>query len=99
METIATNSIFFILLTHCFSLKGDSDTHAKTPTVKTGPKTLIVDFGDIEISEYPYVWLRENCQCSQCFNKDAIARLYLMDDLDMDVHPISLKVCINYLIF
>ncbi|KAK3875066.1 hypothetical protein Pcinc_020052 [Petrolisthes cinctipes] len=52
-----------------------------------------VRFCDDTSSRYPYVWLRENCQCPSCFNSDAVARLFLTDDLDLHVHPKDIQVC------
>ena len=40
-----------------------------------------------DANEYPAVWLRDNCQCPKCYNKNANARLLLMKDLDVDIKP------------
>ena len=45
-----------------------------------------------DVNEYPAVWLRDNCQCSRCYNKHANARLLLMKDLDVDVKPDRVSV-------
>ncbi|XP_038076167.1 gamma-butyrobetaine dioxygenase-like [Patiria miniata] len=37
----------------------------------------------------PYVWLRDNCRCSECFYPSASQRLMKMTDLDPDVIPSS----------
>lgn len=55
-------------------------------------KTVEVAFGDNSRSLYPHVWLRENCVCPQCFNKDAIARLFLIDDLDLNIEPSGIQL-------
>lgn len=55
-------------------------------------KTVTVMFGDESQSAYPHVWLRENCQCHECFNQDAIARLFLLEDLDLDMRPKNVRV-------
>ncbi|XP_038077859.1 gamma-butyrobetaine dioxygenase-like [Patiria miniata] len=46
-----------------------------------------VDSGDE--GKYPYVWLRDNCRCSECFYPSATQRLMKMTDLDPDVIPLS----------
>ncbi|XP_076066288.1 gamma-butyrobetaine dioxygenase-like [Oratosquilla oratoria] len=54
---------------------------------EVGPRSVKVEFFDGEPSEYPYVWLRENCQCSSCFNASAIARAFLLEELDLTITP------------
>ncbi|CAH1250334.1 BBOX1 [Branchiostoma lanceolatum] len=44
------------------------------------------------VSRFPYVWLRDNCQCPQCFNPDSRSRLVLMLDLDVNVSPVRVEV-------
>ena len=38
-------------------------------------------------SQYPMVWLRDNCQCPLCFHESSHSRRMLMKDLDLDVAP------------
>ncbi|XP_022082697.1 gamma-butyrobetaine dioxygenase-like [Acanthaster planci] len=38
---------------------------------------------------YPYVWLRDNCRCSECLHASSFQRLFLMADLDPEVVPLS----------
>ena len=46
---------------------------------------------------YPFVWLRDCCQCEDCFHPDSKARMILLEDLDLDVKPktvnVSMKFC------
>ena len=51
---------------------------------------LIVPEG-MEVHQFPAIWLRDNCQCSKCFNEHAQARLVLMRDLDINMKPISVE--------
>ncbi|CAH1250468.1 BBOX1 [Branchiostoma lanceolatum] len=44
------------------------------------------------VSRFPYVWLRDNCQCPQCFNPDSRSRLVLMSDLDVNVSPVRVEL-------
>ncbi|XP_078583873.1 gamma-butyrobetaine dioxygenase-like [Branchiostoma floridae x Branchiostoma japonicum] len=47
-----------------------------------------VEWSDGGVSSFPYVWLRDNCQCPQCFKPDSCSRLVLMSDLDVNVSPV-----------
>ncbi|XP_071809227.1 gamma-butyrobetaine dioxygenase-like [Asterias amurensis] len=38
---------------------------------------------------YPYVWLRDNCRCSQCYHSSSWQRSSKVADLDPDVIPSS----------
>ncbi|KAK4326521.1 hypothetical protein Pmani_002969 [Petrolisthes manimaculis] len=60
---------------------------------EVGERMVKIRFCDDTSSKYPYVWLRENCQCPSCFNSDAVARLFLTDDLDLHVRPKDIQVC------
>ncbi|XP_028650051.1 gamma-butyrobetaine dioxygenase [Erpetoichthys calabaricus] len=42
-----------------------------------------IQWNDGTQSLYPYVWLRDNCQCPLCFLQSAKARKILMTDLDV----------------
>ncbi|CAL4102201.1 unnamed protein product, partial [Meganyctiphanes norvegica] len=53
---------------------------------------VFVSFSDGTSGEFPCVWMRDNCQCSKCYNTHALARTTLLDDLDVDVEPTSIKV-------
>lgn len=58
--------------------------------------SLHVVFGDSTSSDLPYVWLRDNCQCSQCFSEGALGRKLLMQDLDLDVKPALISVSLLF---
>lgn len=55
-------------------------------------KTIEIGFGDKTRSLYPHVWLRENCQCNECYNHDAIARTFLVEELDLNIKPKEIQV-------
>ena len=61
-------------------LETDSRKHAKSTNVS-------IHWGDGRHDEYPSVWLRDNCQCPECYNKAARNRMMLMQNLDVDVSP------------
>ena len=41
---------------------------------------------------FPYVWLKDNCQCESCFHPVSKTRKILFQDLDPDIQPISALV-------
>ena len=47
---------------------------------------------------YPLVWLRDNCQCPNCFHPKSKARLSLMRDLDVDIKVKDVNVQENQVI-
>ncbi|CAG0917146.1 unnamed protein product [Notodromas monacha] len=55
-------------------------------------KYLEVSWGNGEVARYPWVWLRDNCQCPKCFQPSAKARLLVMKDLDVDCFPSEVKL-------
>ncbi|XP_064080350.1 gamma-butyrobetaine dioxygenase-like [Macrobrachium nipponense] len=55
-------------------------------------KTIEVGFGDKTRSLYPHVWLRENCQCHECFSQGAVARVFLVDELDLNIQPKKIQL-------
>ncbi|XP_035663162.1 gamma-butyrobetaine dioxygenase-like [Branchiostoma floridae] len=50
-----------------------------------------VEWSDGGVSRFPYIWLRDNCQCPQCFKRDSRCRLILMSDLDVNVSPVRVE--------
>ena len=57
--------------------------------------TITVTWDSGVTSEFPAVWLRDNCQCPQCFHESEIARNIVMSTLDVDVKPTELNVSFN----
>ncbi|XP_038052320.1 gamma-butyrobetaine dioxygenase-like isoform X2 [Patiria miniata] len=55
-------------------------------------KWYVADLSDYYSGKYPYVWLRDNCQCSQCYNKECLQRETLTADMDPEVLPASESV-------
>jgi hypothetical protein len=61
-----------------------------------------IHWNDGQNDDYPGVWLRDNCQCSQCYNKYSRNRMILMQDLDVNVKPEKLvskenQVCKSFI--
>ena len=42
-----------------------------------------------EVDKYPSVWLRDNCQCPDCFDPSSRQRKLLLRNLDADIQPVS----------
>ncbi|XP_078663612.1 gamma-butyrobetaine dioxygenase-like isoform X2 [Branchiostoma floridae x Branchiostoma belcheri] len=55
-------------------------------------RVVEVEWSGGGVSRFPYVWLRDNCQCQQCFNPDSHARLLLMADLDVRISPVRAEI-------
>ncbi|XP_050733899.1 gamma-butyrobetaine dioxygenase-like isoform X2 [Eriocheir sinensis] len=48
---------------------------------------LQVKFGDGTDGHLPFVWLRDNCQCPECFSEQAQGRKLLFDSFNLEAHP------------
>ncbi|KAK3849791.1 hypothetical protein Pcinc_043470 [Petrolisthes cinctipes] len=55
---------------------------------------LQVEWDDGGSDMYPYVWLRDNCPCSDCFHPVAMARRRILDECNLADSPASLQVCV-----
>lgn len=44
-----------------------------------------VEWEDGGHSQYPFTWLRDNCQCPKCFLASAEARTLLLSDVDINI--------------
>ena len=53
---------------------------------------LEVAWDSHEPEKYPYVWLRDNCQCEKCHHPTSHARNLFMKDLDLNVRPVDIDV-------
>ena len=45
-----------------------------------------------ETTVYPYIWLRDNCQCHTCFHPYTLARNTLMSKVPANAEPQEMKV-------
>nr|XP_021195926.2 gamma-butyrobetaine dioxygenase [Helicoverpa armigera]XP_049692119.1 gamma-butyrobetaine dioxygenase-like [Helicoverpa armigera] len=50
-----------------------------------------------ESLQFPYVWLRENCQCEQCYHTTAKSRILDWSKFDVNVKPKDVSNHQNYL--
>ncbi|KAK7070451.1 Gamma-butyrobetaine dioxygenase [Halocaridina rubra] len=53
---------------------------------------LKVQWNGGESDVFPYIWLRDNCQCSQCFHPFSKARLIPLNALSLFISPVSTEV-------
>lgn len=53
---------------------------------------LEVKWDDGVSDSYPYIWMRDNCQCSECFHQSSKGRMILLDELKLSVSPTSVTV-------
>ena len=60
-------------------------------TVDQRREMLITQWSDGTQAEFPFLWLRDNCQCSSCFHKSAIQRLFVMENLNVNVQPTDVQ--------
>lgn len=59
---------------------------------EAGKEVLEVTFADGSHSAFPYCWLRDNCQCHECFDHDALCRKLTLEDWQHDDSPASVQV-------
>ncbi|KAG0714161.1 Gamma-butyrobetaine dioxygenase [Chionoecetes opilio] len=53
---------------------------------------LKVQWGSGGEDVYPYIWLRDNCQCPACFHPVSLARRLMLKDLSLSINGASVKV-------
>lgn len=47
---------------------------------------------DGDADKFPFVWLRDVCQCEECFGSTSKARRILMSNFDVDIEPENVEV-------
>ncbi|XP_038049733.1 gamma-butyrobetaine dioxygenase-like [Patiria miniata] len=55
-------------------------------------KQLLVSWANGETQLYPFVWLRDNCRCRECFHPEALNRLTQLHQIDVDVVAKSVDI-------
>ncbi|CAG8442413.1 9911_t:CDS:1 [Cetraspora pellucida] len=43
-----------------------------------------------KVSNFNYIWLRDNCQCPLCIHSDSKQKLFLTSQVELDVKPINI---------
>lgn len=54
---------------------------------QSGTNELTITFPDGKESRYHYIWLRDNCHCSECFYPDTKQRLLNLATIPDDIRP------------
>ncbi|KAK4291846.1 hypothetical protein Pmani_035351 [Petrolisthes manimaculis] len=67
------------------SLVTQVDLHPSQPMLK-------VEWKEGGTTIYPYLWLRDNCQCSQCYHPTTLSRLLSVSKLQPNMTPAQVKV-------
>lgn len=62
-----------------------------TVKVNDAKKTIVLVDGS-DAFEYPFVWLRDNCQCSECFHETSLSRIINWEKFDLSVSPKNVEV-------
>ena len=67
-----------------------SFTAARSISFKSSNDSLHIDWENGTISSYPYIFLRDNCQCANCFHPSAKQRLFdTALNVSVDIKPES----------
>ena len=46
---------------------------------------------DNTLKKYPYIWLRDHCKCSKCFNQQTEELENDLTEISIDIKPIEIK--------
>ncbi|XP_018023988.1 gamma-butyrobetaine dioxygenase [Hyalella azteca] len=78
----------------CSDLRAKFSHEVKLARVSSLPeqKMLEVEWAEGGRSIYPWLWLRDNCQCDQCFHPVSLSRTSFLQDLDLNVAPKSFEL-------
>ncbi len=57
-----------------------------------GARAVTIGWDDGSTTDFPYVWLRDNCACPECKHPDAWERLLDNVVLDLDVRPAGIEI-------
>lgn len=58
---------------------------------QAGKDGVSLKFGDLSSTEMPFVWLRDNCRCPDCYSPQALGRKFLLTDLQLDVNATKME--------
>ena len=74
------------------ALAHDSPVGISTTRADEVQQMMEVTWTDGSQALYPFVWLRDSCQCSQCWHPSTRSRLLRMGQLDPNVKPEQMQV-------
>lgn len=57
--------------------------------VSINSKSLTLPFSDKDIREFNFVWLRDNCQCDECFHPSTHERTLISSEIPDDIAPLT----------
>jgi len=63
--------------------------------VKNNSNNLEIIFSDGTTNKYPLIWLRDNCQCVNCFDPRALGRSFLWNDFNLNIQVSSASLSDN----
>ena len=92
MVTKGLNRAYFSVL------KGNYDRELNVQNVQQagGSRMLNVTWNNDTVGRFPFVFLRDNCQCSECFHESSVQRTYdTFNKLDMHIQPQRVEVLQN----
>jgi len=72
-----------------FTTKSDPKILAKNspdPRLDLTSRRLVVNLSGVE-EQFPWVWLRDSCQCSQCFEPISSCRVVNLTEWDLNIRP------------
>ena len=59
---------------------------------KLNDQSLEIDLGTGQLSQFHYVWLRDNCPCSQCKHADTRERILVTSEIPEDLKALNAKL-------
>lgn len=69
------------------AIKDLSKAYLITRTQQSSPESLKIEFSDSLSSDFPYVWLRDSCECQKCLNPKTKQRRFDLSMLDLNITP------------
>ena len=61
-------------------------------TLKLNNSTLEIDLGSGQLSQFHYVWLRDNCSCNQCTHADTRERILVTSEIPDDLLALDARI-------
>ena len=61
-------------------------------SVDQGSRLVKTEWSNGRKLNYPFIWLRDNCQCESCFHPSTKTRIALLRNLDLNAEPEGLQV-------
>ncbi|XP_063233614.1 gamma-butyrobetaine dioxygenase-like [Bacillus rossius redtenbacheri] len=65
---------------------------AKHAATEAQAKLVVVTLSDGQDCKFPWLWLRDNCQCAACFNSSSYSRIINWESFDTKVFPVDVSI-------